>query len=299
MHPSGVTTACVMAVDIGAERLSAGLVTAGGEVVVRDRVTTPSRDVWPALARLIRRVAAARPSDLPLPRSCGVTCDGPIDRPAGTVSPLTMRSWDNFELRDRMTELTGLDCVIETRGNGRALAERWVGDHPAGDVDHLMVVVVSETVEGGIIADGSLVRGRLGNAGNIGHVTVEPDGLVCRCGAHGCLAAYVTSRALEAETNRPVRRVPEAIVERTGIMIGRAIASTAAAFDTRLALVGGSVPAAFGSNVIDAIERELENRSKLTHLRALRVAPTTLGLAGPLLAAAAAAFDGAVSVSPS
>jgi glucokinase len=281
----------VIAVDIGAERLSAALVGAHGEIILRDRVTTPNREIWPALERLIRRVVAARPADLPRPLRCGVTCDGPIDRPAGLVSPLTIPSWDGFELRARLEELTGLGVVLETRGNGRALAERWVGGHALPDADNLVVVIVSESVDGGIIADGKLVRGRLGNAGNIGHVTVEPDGLECICGARGCLAAYVSSTSLESETNRPVRRVPASIVERTGIMIGRAISSTAAAFDTQLALVGGSVPAAFGQPVIEAIEREVHNRSKLSHLDGLRVGIVTLGLGGTLLAAAAAALD--------
>jgi glucokinase len=281
----------VLAVDVGAERLSAALVGAHGEIILRDRVTTPSRDVWSALERLIRRVVAARPSNLPRPLRCGVTCDGPIDRPAGLVSPLTMPTWDGFDLRDRLHELTGLDVVLETRGNGRALAERWVGGHALPDADNLLVVIASESVDGGIIADGKLVRGRLGNAGNIGHVTVEPAGLECRCGSRGCLAAYVSSTSLEAETNRPVRRVPEAIIERTGIMIGRAISSVAAAFDTRLALVGGTVPAAFGQPVIEAIEREVHNRSRLSHLDGLRVSAVSLGHGGTLLSAAAAALD--------
>ena len=59
------------------------------------------------------------------------------------------------------------------------------------------------------------------------------------CGGPGCLTAYVSSSAIEAETNRPLRRAPASVVERTGMMIGRAVASAVAVFDLRLVLLAG------------------------------------------------------------
>lgn len=279
-----------MAVDIGAQRLSAGLVNGRGEIALRDRIATPGRDVWPALDRLIRRVAAASPSEMSRPRRCGITCDGPIDRDSGSASPMGLRSWTEFPVVERMAKLTGLEVVLETRGNGCTLAERWVGGHSLPDADNMLVVTASGSVDGGVIADGKLVRGRLGNGGNIGHVMVEPEGPQCPCGGEGCLNVYASSTALETETNRPLRRVPTSILERTGIMIGRAIATTAAAFDTRLALVGGAVPAALGAPLMEAVRAEVNVRSRLGHLDQLRVESVALGVDGPLLAAAAAAL---------
>ena len=281
----------VIAVDVGCQRLSAGLVSTQGQVIVRDRVSTPARDVWRALERLVRRVVAARASDQHKVMFCGVTCEGPIDATAGTVSPLTMPAFQGFELRDRLAQVTGLDPVLETRGNGRALAEHWRGGHDVHDADHMFVVIASESVDGGVIVDGQVAHGRTGNAGNVAHVIVEPeDGLDCACGGTGCLAPYVCTRALEAELNRPLRRAPAAIVERTGIMWGRAIATAAASFDTRLFLIGGATPAALGAPLLEAVRREVEQRSKLAHLGSLRVDTVALGLDGPLLGAAAAAL---------
>src|SRR5918992_1621344 len=68
--------ASYLAIDVANDRLAAGIVNELGEVVVRDRVTTPPRDVWPALHRLVRRVVAARPDDVAEPVGCGVSCEG-------------------------------------------------------------------------------------------------------------------------------------------------------------------------------------------------------------------------------
>ena len=71
-------------------------------MIVRDRVATPQRDVWPALHRLVRRVVAARPDDADALAACGVSCEGPIDAIGGTVSPLHLPVWQSFELRERV-----------------------------------------------------------------------------------------------------------------------------------------------------------------------------------------------------
>lgn len=283
-----------LAIDVGTDRLAAGVVDGEGEIVVRDRVATPSRDVWPALHRLVRRVIAARPDDAEALTGCGVSCEGPIDRVAGTVTPLHLPVWQDYALQERVGELSGLPTVLGTSAHARVLAERWIG--VARGVDDVMVVLVSDAVEAGVVSNGRLLHGRQGNAGALGHVLVEPDGLHCACGADGCLTAYVSSSAIEEETNRPLRRAPASVVERTGVMIGRAVASAAAVFDLRLVLLAGGVPAAFGAPLLDAARRELDQRSRLGHLRSgvdaahrVELDLTVLGSEAPLVGAAALA----------
>ena len=242
------------------------MVDGAGDVVVRDRVATPPRDVWPALHRLVRRVVAARPDDVDVLERCGVSCEGPIDAVKGTVSPLHLRVWESFELRERVGELTGLPTVLGPTAQGRVLAECWKG---AGrDIDDVMVLLLSDAVEAGVICNGRLLHGRLGNAGQLGHVVVEPDGLPCVCGGTGCLTAYASMSAIEEETNRPLRRAPASVIERTGMMVGRAVASAVAVFDLSLVVLTGAVPAAFGQTLLDAARRELDQRSRLAHVRA-------------------------------
>jgi glucokinase len=284
-----------LAIDVGNDRLAAGVVDDDGEIVVRDRVATPHRDVWPALHRLVRRVVAARPDDVDPPAVCGVSCEGPIDRQLGTASPLHLPVWKDFELRERVRDLTGLPVVLGTSAHARVLAERWIG--VARDVDDVMLLLISDAVEAGVVCNGRPLHGRLGNAGQLGHVVVEPDGLPCACGALGCLTAYTSSSAIEAETNRPLRRAPASVIERTGMMIGRAVASAVAVFDLRLVLLAGAVPSAFGPSLLESARRELDQRSRLAHLRAgadraehqVELDYTVLGREAPLVGAAALA----------
>jgi glucokinase len=281
-----------LAIDVGHDRLVAGVVGDHGEVLVRDRVATPRRDVWPALNRLIRRVVAARPEDAGPLRACGVTCEGPLNRGSGTVDPLHMPMMHGFELRTRVHEVTRLPTVLASSSQGRVLAERWLG--AARGVRDVMVLLLTDTVEAGIVSNGRLLGGQQGNAGQIGHVNVEPNGSPCVCGARGCLWAYVSGAALQAEMNRPLRRAPGPVVERAGVMVGRAIAGAAAVFDLRLVLLAGTVPAVFGAPFIEAATRELDQRSRVAHLRSLpdrarplvQVGVAALGREGALVGAA-------------
>jgi glucokinase len=265
MAPASAST--YLAIDVGHDRLAAGVVNDHGEVLVRDRVATPHRDVWPALERLVRRVVAARPDDVGPLRACGVTCEGPLDRETGTVDPLHLPSLHGFEMRSRVHELTRLPTVLASSSQGRVLAERWIG--AARGARDVMVLLLTDTVEAGVVSNGRLLGGRRGNAGQIGHMTVEPNGHRCVCGANGCLWAYASGAALQAEMNRPLRRAPGPVVERTGMMVGRALAGAAAVFDLRLVLLAGSVTATFGQPFIEAVTRELDQRCRVAHLRSM------------------------------
>ncbi|MEO6570815.1 MAG: ROK family protein [Ilumatobacteraceae bacterium] len=279
-----------LAIDVGTSRLAAGVVDADGNVVVRDRITTPQRNVWPALSGLVRRVMAANPTEIQ-PGAVGVTCPGPIDRGTGAMKPVGMPMWHDFPLRRELAAITGLNVSVDTAGRGLALAELWCGaaatlEPPAQD---FATLVLGDDVDGGLVVRGALAQGLTGNLGQFGHLIVEPDGIVCVCGAVGCLTAYAGARGIEASTGRDLRRTPPAIVERTGIMVGRACASMAAMLDVSLVVIGGIVPSVFGVPFFDAVGHELDQRSGLRHLDAMRVRGIGNTRVGPLVAAAAVA----------
>lgn len=279
-----------VAIDLSPSRLAAGIVDPAGEVVIRDRLATPARNVWPALIQLVRRVLAANPTDV-APMWVGVTCPGPIDRGTGAMKPVGMPMWHGFPLRRELADITGLPVDIETAGRGLALAELWQGEaaNLPPSQQQFATLVLGDVADGGLVIGGRLAQGLTGNLGQFGHLIVEPEGAECECGAIGCLTAYASVRGIEASIGRELRRTPPAIVERTGIMTARACASIAATLDVSDIVVGGAVPSVLGSPFFDALARELDQRSGLSHLAGLRVRGVGTTRVGPLVSAAAVA----------
>ncbi len=277
----------VLSVVVDPGRLVVGIVDAQGEILVRDRVGTPGREVWRSLEQVVGRVMAARPDDVAAPTAVGVSCAGAIDLASGSVSPQSVPAWNAFTLRDHLADLTGLPVHLDTLAGAAATAEQWVGD--AIDVPSFLLLSLDHSIESACIIAGSRLWGAHGNAGSLAHVIVEPGGALCSCGASGCLNAYASSAALEAEMNRPLRRATPSIVERTGIMTGRAIASAAAVFDVTTFFVTGSVVDTLGDAMLEPIRREVAHRSRLRHLSKLEVLELS-GYNQPLVAAASVAL---------
>jgi glucokinase len=241
--------------------------------------------VWRALVESLEELGAG--SDAVV---CGVGCGGPMTDDGALVSPLHIPAWRSFPLRDRLTQHTGVPTFVDNDAKALTLGEAWCG---AGRGEMNMVgVVVGTGVGGGILSNGRLLQGRLGNAGHIGHIVVEPDGRPCACGGVGCLEAYACGPAIEAETGRPPQRAPQAIIERTGLLVGRALASLAAVCDFNLAVIGGSVALGFGEPFFAAAQAEVNARARLSFIEHLEIRRAGLGELAPLVGAAAVARRG-------
>jgi glucokinase len=297
-----------LAVDIGGTKMAAGLVALDGSLVERAMQPTrtwsgPEDDggggghgagdreggagaadlLWTDLADLVKRVtAAAGGGDRVI--VCGAGCGGPMSPGGDEVSPLNIEAWRSFPLRARLSELTGLPTFVDNDAKALALGEGWVGA-AAGCTDYI-AMVVSTGVGGGIVLDGRLLGGRLGNAGHVGHVIVEPAGRECHCGARGCLEAEASGTALAAITGQPARLAPAVVVVRAGTLVGRAVASVANLLDLPLAVVSGSVALGFGAPFFAAAQAEMDRLCRLEFSRGARVVPGGLGDRGPLIGAA-------------
>jgi glucokinase len=299
-------TDLALAVDIGGTKMAAGLVDLEGSLVERamrpTRRTSPgppaegaarggeAEALWHDLAGLVQGVLAAL-NDADRLIVCGAGCGGPMTPGGEAVSPLNIPAWRSFPLRARLAGLTGLPTFVDNDAKALALGEGWVGA-AAGQADYI-AMVVSTGVGGGIVLDGRLLSGRLGNAGHVGHVIVVPDGRECSCGGRGCLEAEASGTALAAITGRPARLASAAVVERAGTLVGRAIASVVNLLDLSLAVVSGSVALGFGEPFFRAAQAEMDLRCRLEFARGARVVPGGLGDRGPLVGAARVGLCGA------
>ncbi len=280
-----------LAVDIGGTKLAAGLVDHEGTVAVQQRAPTgaPSEpdELWAAVVIVVDTVLAAAPER---PVVCGVGCGGPMSPGGVDVSPLNIPAWRAFPLRSRLSSHTGLTTFVDNDAKALALAEGWRG--AARGVGDYLAMVVSTGVGGGVVVDGRLLDGATGNAGHIGHVIVEPDGRRCGCGARGCLEAEASGLAIQATTGRPPAGAGPEVVERTGRLVGRAVASVVSLLDLRLAVVAGSVALGYGAAFFEAAQTELEARARISYAAGARIRPAGLGAEGPLVGAAAVGWRG-------
>ena len=281
----------VLAVDIGGTKLAAGLVDAGeGRVLTRAAVPTPRSDdaevVFAALVGLLDELGPGRAAA----EICGIGSGGPMTAGGEELSCVHIPAWRGFPLRRRMAEATGLPVFVDNDAKAVALAEGWVG--AAAGVSAYVGMVVSTGIGGGIVLDGRLLDGLAGNAGHIGHVIVNPGGRPCFCGGRGCLEGEASGRAIEAITGRPPAEATPDIVERTGRLVGRAVASVANLLDLPLAVSAGSVALGFGEPFFAAAQAEIDTLARLDFSRDARIRPAGLGGDAPLIGAAAVALYG-------
>ncbi|MFI6476662.1 ROK family protein [Nonomuraea sp. NPDC050663] len=180
------TTSRVLAIDIGGTKLAGALVAADGEMLASAQRPTPPTDVFGALASLIAELTGPGPA----PVAVGIGCAGPLDLAAGTVSPVNIGTWRGFPVRDEVAALTGLPTTLAGDAQCFALGEYWLGAGRGSEA--LLGVVVSTGIGGGLVMGGVPLLGPTGNAGHVGHMTVEVAGEPCDCGGRGCVERYAS-----------------------------------------------------------------------------------------------------------
>jgi glucokinase len=264
------------------------MVDGDGVLLSRAEAPTPATlDAEVLFAALLGLIQQLPPG---APVVCGAGCGGPMTRGGEEVSPLNIPAWRHFPLRRRLKEATGLPVSVDNDAKALTLGEGWVG--AAAGEQNFIGMVVSTGVGGGIVLNRGLLDGAQGNAGHIGHMVVEPGGRRCVCGSRGCLEAEASGIAIRATTGRPPSEAPASVVARTGMLVGRAVASAANLLDLRLAVVAGSVALGFGRPFFDAAQREIDALARLEFSVGTRIVPAGLGAAAPLIGAAAVGFLG-------
>lgn len=304
---------CVLAVDVGGTKLAVGVVDREARVLASERMATPravsADDLFQALEDLCRRVLDASGARV---AAIGVGCGGPMEYPAGLVSPLNIPVWRGFPLRQRLARAFGLPCVVDNDANALALGEHWRG---AGQGSANMVgMVVSTGVGGGIILEGRLLHGQSGNAGHIGHIIVWPGGPLCGCGACGCIEGVASGTGLarrlevaladgaETQLGHGASAAQIAVAAREGDAlatelfrmagegVGRGIASAAALLDLELVAIGGSIALHAWDLLGPPLLAELERSARLDFTRNVRVVQARLGDTAGLYGATQLAF---------
>jgi glucokinase len=122
----------------------------------------------------------------------GMGSPGSVDREKGTVIGAYNLNWRTLQPVKELIETgTGIPFYMDNDANVAALGEAWKGAGEGGA--NVVFVTLGTGVGGGVIAEGNLLHGVIGAAGEIGHIVVDPNGYQCTCGNHGCLETVASA----------------------------------------------------------------------------------------------------------
>ena len=310
--------ALVAAVDIGGTKIAGALVGAeDGTLSRRVRrptpATEPGESVFAAVAEVLG--ALSRAPEWGRVERIGLGSAGPVDTVRGLASPVNIPGWRAFPLVRRVREVVpGLPVVLTGDGVAMAAAEHWRG--AARGHHNALCLVVSTGVGGGLVLGGALYPGPTGNAGHIGHISVDMDGDPCPCGGRGCVEGLASGTAIArraaaagwrpagdavgggggdasstavARAARAGDPVAVAAFDRAAQALAAGIAATATLVELEVVVIGGGV-AQSGDVLFGPLEKWLDGYATLSYVRGLKVRPALLGTDAGLVGAAAAAL---------
>lgn len=307
-------TESVLAIDIGGTKIAVALVDADGTILASQlrptAVSTDEEVVFEGVESAVRALLPEVPASSKRIRA-GISSAGPVDGPAGTISPVNIGAWRDFPISARVhaviAETYGDDAVtVGLAGDGHcfALGEHWLG--AARDVASMIGMVLSTGVGGGAVIDNRLFAGATGNAVHLGHISVNAWGPKCVCGGHGCTEMYARGPALVAAAKqqgwaggddaralttaaRAGDEIALRVIDHGMRALAAGIATTATELDVSVVVLGGGVSKA-GEVIFEPLRRHLRDFAVLDYVRDLQLRPAILDTAG-LLGAAALAFS--------
>jgi predicted NBD/HSP70 family sugar kinase len=183
----------VLALDVHPSQTTLAVTDLGGKILAERLIALPAnpQKVIAAIVNAIRKIIAAH-SDRSFD-GIGMSLPGRFDLDLEKSIFAPNISWPIGRIKSRVERATGLPVVVDNVANACALSEVWFGY--SDGVHDLVVVNVSEGLGTGIFANGRILRGEGGYAGEFGHVQVDSNGLLCACGSRGCWETVASNRA--------------------------------------------------------------------------------------------------------
>ncbi len=189
----------VIGIDLGGTFIKAAIVDSRGRVLARmKRPTEAAMGKERVVDNVFSIVRALKAVSFSLGgiSALGMGIPGVIDFRRGVISTSpNLPGWENIPIRKMLSRRVGMPLYLENDANAAALGEKWMG--AAKDVQDFCFITLGTGVGGGLVLDGKIWHGADGMAGEVGHMTIDPDGPRCRCGNRGCLEMYASAKALQ------------------------------------------------------------------------------------------------------
>ncbi len=305
-------------INVSGAKVRAALVDEDGRLVEHREATVSSANIVPQLAKIAEDLRPA----LGVVAAIGVAIPGLVNRQTDRVVDSRDLPSTMFEdLHGGMTRATGLRVEIENDANAAAYGEFKVGAGRGSR--NLFYMMIGNGIGGAIILDGKLWTGASGFAGEVGHITIDAEGLECICGNTGCLetvasAPNIVRRARErlnrdntsslsrlalnknfnagdlAHEAREGDDFAAMMIERTGKYIGTGVASVINLLNIERIVLGGGVMDA-GPLILEPIIQEVRRRAFQPCFEATSIVIAELGLDAAPIGVALLARDAEVS----
>lgn len=271
-----------------------------------------------ALLRKLLKQAGAVPADV---IAIGLGVPGPVNFERGQLDhPPLMPEWDSFSIRDRLREEYDAPVFVDNDVNLMALGELW---RLQRGLQNFLVIKVGTGIGCGIVCHGQVYRGDNGSAGDVGHICVDTAGPRCHCGNLGCVEAMaagpaIARRATEAaqagesellaealrrngqlttldvgQASRAGDAAANAIIQRSGQLIGQMLASVVNFFNPSHVFIGGGITR-IGPLFLAAVRQSVYHRSLALSTRRLEIQYTPLGEQGGVVGAGVLALQEAM-----
>jgi glucokinase len=275
-----------LGIDLGGTAVKLGIADAEGKVIERRTIDTEvERGPDDAIAR-IAIAAGDLIDDNGAIAACGIGAPGELD----TERRHFLRAnhfpgWTNVPLPQRLAEHLGVPAILENDANCAAWGEFRAG---AGKgARSLACFTLGTGVGGGLVIDGNLLIGANGAAGALGHIAVDPNGPLCRCGQRGCVEQYASATAVANRYGRGSardvfdaagRREPEAVdvVDWACDGLAAGVANVVHTIQPDVVVLAGGMAAA-GDVMLDRVRAGVAKRVRAAWLRSVRIERAALG----------------------
>jgi glucokinase len=270
-------------IDIGGTKMMAASVTGEMHILRRCRHLTPE-GLQAGLDQLHAMVAEVAAGENIL--GIGLSIGGPIDIPAGTVSPLNQREWRNVPIRRIMEERYGCPFHFGVDTDVAAVAEY----HLAGvKVGRFLYVTISTGVGGGFLLDGKVYRGLNGAHPEVGHQAIaarlkHPGRALCGCGNPDCLEAIVSGSGIERIYGKPAQDLAPDEWDEVAFNLSQGLRNMIVVLSPDLIVLGGGVTTGGGQHFLEDTQAYLRKSLTLVPMPEIRV--SDLGYDTALLGAA-------------
>ncbi|WP_053367837.1 ROK family glucokinase [Bacillus sp. FJAT-27245] len=280
----------IIGIDIGGTTVKIGFLNLQGDIIHKWQIETNKEsqglyildEIWDSVAGKISEWNISNILGM------GVGAPGFVDKTTGIVHEAVNIGWQDFKLRQELEKRSGIPVYVENDVNLVALGENWLG--AGNNTKELLAITLGTGVGGGVIANGEILNGMNGTAGEIGHIIADPKGYPCNCGRTGCLdtiasATGIVHQAMDRIEENPESglaalyhkngtidakdifdlakkgdRICEEIINRTADLLGLLIANAAMIVNPSKIIIGGGVAKA-GEQLLRPVRHSFQKYS--------------------------------------